>query len=45
MMDVTIAFVLSMAAWFYVIWYIIKGEASQVNASLLMPMYKKPTKR
>ena len=23
-----------MAAWFYVIWYIIKGEASQVNASL-----------
>ena len=28
------AFGLSMAAWFYVIWYIIKGEASQVNASL-----------
>lgn len=33
-LDVTIAFVLSMAAWIYVIWYIIKGEASQVNASL-----------
>jgi bacteriorhodopsin len=33
-LDVTIAFGLSMAAWFYVIWYIIKGEASQVNASL-----------
>jgi len=33
-LDVTIAFALSMAAWFYVIWYIIKGEASQVNASL-----------
>jgi bacteriorhodopsin len=28
------AFVLSMAAWLYVIWYIIKGEASKVNASL-----------
>ncbi len=34
MMDVGVAFALSMAAWFYVIWYIIKGEASQVNASL-----------
>ncbi|MGB1158950.1 MAG: bacteriorhodopsin [Porticoccaceae bacterium] len=34
MMDVGLAFALSMAAWFYVIWYIIKGEASQVNASL-----------
>lgn len=34
MMSVGMAFVLSMAAWFYVIWYIIKGEASQVNASL-----------
>ena len=33
-LDVTIAFVLSMTAWIYVIWYIIKGEASQVNASL-----------
>ncbi len=33
-LDVTIAFVLSMSAWIYVIWYIIKGEASQVNASL-----------
>ena len=29
-----LAFILSMAAWLYVIWYIIKGEASQVNASL-----------
>ena len=34
MMSVGLAFVLSMAAWFYVIWYIMKGEASQVNASL-----------
>lgn len=34
MMDALIAFILSMAAWLYVIWYIIKGEASQVNASL-----------
>jgi bacteriorhodopsin len=34
MMDVGVAFVLSMAAWFYVIWYIIKGEASKINASL-----------
>jgi bacteriorhodopsin len=33
-MDQTLAFALSMAAWFYVIWYIIKGEASKVNASL-----------
>ncbi|MDG0969845.1 MAG: bacteriorhodopsin [Porticoccaceae bacterium] len=34
MMGVTMAFILSMGAWFYVIWYIMKGEASQVNASL-----------
>ena len=34
MMGFVTAFVLSIAAWFYVIWYIIKGEASQVNASL-----------
>ena len=34
MMGVGMAFVLSMAAWLYVIWYIIKGEASKVNASL-----------
>ena len=34
MMGVGLAFSLSMAAWFYVIWYIIKGEASQINASL-----------
>ena len=36
-MDVTMAFALSMLAWFYVIWYIIKGEASQANASLANP--------
>ena len=34
MMGVGMAFVLSMASWFYVIWYIMKGEASKVNASL-----------
>lgn len=34
MMNVLIAFILSMAAWLYVIWYIMKGEASRVNASL-----------
>ena len=34
MMGVGMAFVLAMAAWIYVIWYIIKGEASQINASL-----------
>ena len=34
MMGVGLAFALSMAAWIYVIWYIMKGEASQVNASL-----------
>ena len=34
MMGVSMAFVLAMAAWFYVIWYIMKGEASQINASL-----------
>jgi bacteriorhodopsin len=34
MMGVTMAFILSMGSWFYVIWYIMKGEASQVNASL-----------
>ena len=33
-MGVGLAFILAMAAWFYVIWYIIKGEASQINASL-----------
>ena len=33
-MGVGLAFALSMAAWIYVIWYIIKGEASQINASL-----------
>jgi bacteriorhodopsin len=34
MMGVGLAFALSMAAWIYVIWYIMKGEASQINASL-----------
>lgn len=34
MMNVLVAFILSMAAWLYVIWYIMKGEASKVNASL-----------
>jgi bacteriorhodopsin len=34
MMGVGMAFVLAMAAWFYVIWYIMKGEATQINASL-----------
>ena len=43
-MDVTTAFVLSMLAWFYVIWYIIKGEASQVNASLANPNVQKAYK-
>ena len=33
-MPVMPAFVLSMACWLYVIWYIIKGEAASVNASL-----------
>ncbi len=43
-MDVTMAFALSMLAWFYVIWYIIKGEASQVNASLANPNVQKAYK-
>ena len=34
MMGVGLAFWLAMAAWIYIIWYIIKGEASQINASL-----------
>ena len=43
-MDVTMAFALSMLAWVYVIWYIIKGEASQVNASLANPNVQKAYK-
>ena len=38
------AFLLSMAAWIYVIWYIMKGEASQVNASLANPNVQKAYK-
>ena len=33
-MDAKVAFIPSMAAWFYIIWEIFKGEASQINASL-----------
>jgi bacteriorhodopsin len=33
-----------MAAWIYVIWYIMKGEASQVNASLANPNVQKAYK-
>ena len=44
MMDHGLAFALSMASWFYVIWYIIKGEASQVNASLANPNVQKAYK-
>ena len=33
-----------MAAWLYVIWYIMKGEASQVNASLANPNVQKAYK-
>ena len=33
-MDAKIAFIPSMAAWFYIIWEIFKGEASQINAGL-----------
>ena len=34
MMDAKLAFIPSMAAWFYIIWEIFKGEASQINAGL-----------
>ena len=44
MMSPLMGFVLSMAAWFYVIWYIIKGEASKVNASLANPNVQKAYK-
>ena len=33
-MDAKVAFIPSMAAWFYIIWEIFKGEASQINANL-----------
>ncbi len=33
-MDAKLAFIPSMAAWFYIIWEIFKGEASQINAGL-----------
>jgi bacteriorhodopsin len=34
MMDAKLAFIPSMAAWFYIIWEIFKGEASKINAGL-----------
>ena len=34
LMDAKVAFVPSMLAWFYIIWEIFKGEASQINAGL-----------
>jgi len=34
LMDAKMAFIPSMAAWFYIIWEIFKGEASQINAGL-----------
>ena len=34
MMNVTMAFVLAMAGWGFIIWEIFKGEASQINAGL-----------
>jgi bacteriorhodopsin len=34
LMDAKVAFIPSMAAWFYIIWEIFKGEASQINAGL-----------
>ena len=43
MMGVGTAFVYQWQR-FYVIWYIIRGEASQVNASLANAMCKKLTK-
>ena len=33
-MDAKMAFIPSMAAWFYIIWEIFRGEASQINAGL-----------
>jgi len=34
LMDARIAFVPSMAAWFYIIWEIFRGEAGQINAAV-----------
>ena len=34
MMGVTMAFVLAMAGWGFIVWEIFKGEASQINAGL-----------
>ena len=34
MMGVTMAFVLAMAGWGFIVWEILKGEASQINAGL-----------
>jgi len=34
MMNVSLAFILAMAGWAFIVWEIFKGEASQINASL-----------
>ncbi len=34
LMDAKVAFVPSMAAWFFIIWEIFRGEASRINAGL-----------
>ena len=34
MMNVTLAFILGMAGWAFIVWEIFKGEASQINAGL-----------
>jgi bacteriorhodopsin len=44
LMDAKMAFIPSMAAWFYIIWEIFKGEASQINASLANPNVQKAYK-
>ena len=44
MMNVGLAFGLSMAAWLYVIWYIMMGEASKINANLANPHVQKAYK-
>ena len=42
--NVGLAFGLSMAAWLYVIWYIMMGEASKINANLANPHVQKAYK-
>jgi bacteriorhodopsin len=34
MMNVTLAFILGLAGWAFIVWEIFKGEASQINAGL-----------